>query len=223
MANYPVTGETIDAYEVKAADGWVYPTDAWSYASASTFTIAGDLTDRIGVGTKLKFTQTTAKYFYVLSASYSAPNTTVTIITNADYTLVNAAMTSVGYSNANSPVGFPQWFNWTPTVTGFSANPTGTAYRFHITGRACTILVYQLTPGTSNATTLTISAPVTNATTVYMIPSAYITDNSAALTAPGLVSINAASATINCYKTLAAGAWTGSGTKSINFQMVVEI
>jgi hypothetical protein len=113
-----------------------------TYASASTFTIAADVTSLIAIGDKIKLTQTTDKYFYVTAVSYGAPNTTVTVTGGTDYTLANAAITSPYYSKMTSPVGFPQWFNATaPTWVvatydnGSGGQPTTSEYRFCIVGR----------------------------------------------------------------------------------------
>jgi len=113
--------------------GWILSGDTWTYASATTFTISGDKTGVLSIGDKLKLTQTTVKYFYVVGVSYSSPNTTVTVTGGSDYTLANATITSPHYSHSSSPVGFPQWFNYTPT--GISATNVTLSGRFCINGR----------------------------------------------------------------------------------------
>lgn len=98
--------------------GWSPYSSTWTYASATTFTVSGDQTARFRTGTKIKLTQTTVKYFYVLSSSYAAPNTTVTITGGSDYSLANAAITSPNVSYMENPYGFPHWFNYASTVKG---------------------------------------------------------------------------------------------------------
>jgi len=90
-------------------------------------------------------------------------NTTLTVLGGDDYTLANAAITSPSYSKAETPQGFPQWFNWTPTFTGFSANPTSLFNRFTITGLTVTLMFRQVNAGTSNSTGFTMTAPVSAA------------------------------------------------------------
>ncbi len=123
-------------------DGWIAGSDTWTYASATTFTIAGvDRTALFKKGTKLKLTQTSAKYFYVTSSSFST-NTTVTVTGGSDYTLANAAITSPYYSYASNPQAFPHWFNWSPTVDWDSTDPSGTTTtitRFRVEGDTCYI------------------------------------------------------------------------------------
>lgn len=92
--------------------GWVPSSATWTYSSADspTFVISinADVTGSIGVGMRIKLTQTTAKYFIVTAmGSYSAGATLVTVYGGTDYTLANAAITSPCYSLAKAPFGFP--------------------------------------------------------------------------------------------------------------------
>jgi len=98
-------------------DGWIPAEETWTYASATTFTISGDKTSKYQKGDKIKLTQTSVKYFYIIGVSYSSPNTTITVTGGSDYSLANATITSPFYSKAESPQGFPLFFNWTTTVT----------------------------------------------------------------------------------------------------------
>lgn len=102
--------------------GWLASSGTWTYASADsptfTLTVNADVTSFIGVGNKIKLTQTTVKYFIVTAISYSSPNTTITIYGGTDYTLANAAISSPYYSYQKSPVGFPMSpAKWTVKVT----------------------------------------------------------------------------------------------------------
>jgi hypothetical protein len=129
--------------------GWLEAA-AWTYASASTFTVAGDVTTTYTKGTKLKWTQTTVKYGVVLSSAYSAGTglTTVTIAVNTDYVVTTPTAISANYySYEASPVGFPGYFNYTPawssqpptqpvlnngTLTGKYQILSGGQYIYHI-------------------------------------------------------------------------------------------
>lgn len=112
-------GVTVDSLLIKDGrvvhwDGWSSAEETWTYASATTFTIAGvDRTARYKKGTKIKLTQGTDKYFVVYSSSFST-NTTITIIPTTDYTLANAAITNPLYSYIEAPAGWPDWFNFDP-------------------------------------------------------------------------------------------------------------
>lgn len=105
-------------------DGWIPSSIPWSYASSTTFTISGDVRNLFPKGTKIKLTQTTTKYFYVIDATYASPNTTVTITGGNDYSLANASISDRYYSYAASPRGFPGYFNYTPTWTSTGTQPT---------------------------------------------------------------------------------------------------
>lgn len=115
------------------SDGYIDATDTWTYASASSFTIAGvDRTAKFPKGTRIRLTQTTDKYFYVTSSSFST-NTTVNITGGSDYSLANAAITSPRYSYIDCPQGFPQWFASTVTINSGLTLGNGTAVsRFSI-------------------------------------------------------------------------------------------
>ena len=122
--------------EIPGADtGWIADTAAWTYASATTLTITGDVTARFPVGTKVKLTQTTVKYFYVVSATYSAPNTTITLTGGSDYSLANAAITSPYYSYSSTPQGFPQAFNYAVTWANITVGAGTSSGKFIIIGR----------------------------------------------------------------------------------------
>lgn len=153
-------------------DGWIPVSETWTYASASTFTVVGDRTARYRTGTKLKWTQTTVKYGIVASSSYSAPNTTVTIITNNDYTIANAAITSPHVSHIDDPDGFPDWFNWTPTLSASgSMTWTSTSLNYAIYRCNGRTLFFQIsasgTTGGTASTDLRATWPITPDTTNY--------------------------------------------------------
>lgn len=151
--------------------GWYPFTPACTYASATTFTITGDYTSVLSPGMKLKLTNSTLKYFYVVSASYGAPNTTVTITGGTSYTLANAAITGVYLSRISNPQGFPQWFNWTPTITyaGGTTDPTSNTInhaRFSIVGRIVYFYINStVVRGSGDRVETQYTVPVTRADT----------------------------------------------------------
>lgn len=88
------------------ADGWHPSSETWTYASPDTFTIASaDYTSILTPGTKLKLTQTTAKYFVVAAVAFST-NTTVTVFSPSGYSLANAAITQPYFSHESMPAGW---------------------------------------------------------------------------------------------------------------------
>lgn len=163
---------------LQGTDGWYKDTDTWEYVSATSFRIVGkNVAIRFLKGTKIVLVQTSGKYFYVLGATYTGGNTVVTVTGGSNYSIANATITAAYYSYADSPQGFPQWFNWTPTLTGYSANPTYTVYRFNISGGNVYVSIREVTNGTSNATGISITLPVTAATItnqIWMYPAAFV-------------------------------------------------
>ena len=131
--------------EITNQTGWIPSPLTWTYASASSFTVVGDVTAILTKGTYLKFDQTTTKYAVVGSSSYSSPNTTVNIIVNTDYTIASAAITNPYYSYAANPQGWPGWFNYSPTWTASSSNPvlgSGTLLgRYFPSGKKITMFI----------------------------------------------------------------------------------
>jgi hypothetical protein len=121
-------------------DGWSPAVETWTYASASSFTVAGDQTVKYSKGARLKFTQTTTvKYAVVISSSYSSPNTTVNILVNTDYTITNDTISANYISYAINPRGYPGWFAVAaPTFTGIDngsgGQPTVTEHRARVDG-----------------------------------------------------------------------------------------
>lgn len=107
--------------------GWSIPTftGTWTYASASTFTVAGvDVTSSFPKGAKIRLTNSTLKYFYVVDSSFST-DTTITVSGGTDYTLANTTISDPYISYADSPIGFPQWFNYTPTFSNVTLGNGG--------------------------------------------------------------------------------------------------
>lgn len=121
--------------------GWEDANETWQPASATTITVPSGATNKYAVGDKIRLIQANAtKYFYVIGVA----STTLTITGGSDYTLTFAAPTTTDaimnptYSHVASPVGFPQWLNWTTTVTpatGAITSYTVNYSKFIITSR----------------------------------------------------------------------------------------
>lgn len=190
-------------------DGWVAANETWTYASATTFTCSANLIAQIQTGDKLKLTQTTIKYFSVVSTS----GTTVTLTGGTDYTLANAAITAPFYSHEASPAGFPTWFAYTATITGNSATPTNNCY-FAVDGHSCTF-IFNIS-GTSNATGFAASIPIT-AFTLSGYQSVVIfdsVDNGTAGTGSEHAAVASGGTTIIFAHNDNNSGWTSSGAKA---------
>jgi len=212
-----------------AADGWVDPSQTWTYASPSTLTIAGDQTAIYAKGDKLKCTNSTLKYFYVIGVSYSAGTglTTLTVTGGSDYSLANAAITANYYSKEVTPNGFPQWFNWSPTYGGFTATvPTNVVHRFSLIGTTCFLEITETTDGTSNASSFTLTAPIISATISNQswFGNARVTDNGLTTSTDCFATIGSNTTTISFFKSgSATGFLTSGGKKCRNCFLSYEI
>ncbi|HBE80357.1 MAG TPA: hypothetical protein DDW65_21625 [Firmicutes bacterium] len=168
------------------------------------------------------------KYFYVASISYSSPSTTISLAAGIDYLVANAAISSPHYSKVESPIGFPDWFNWTPTHIGFSTIPSNMFAQFRMSGRTVFLNYTPGTAGVSNATTYTISLPtnlpaatITNGQ--WTAPLGYTYNASAIVTTPGRWVIASAGTLVTLYLNCGVGTWTASSNKMAHFQAYYPI
>lgn len=220
---YKLNSSGTEELATTGIDGWTQSTDTWTYASATTFTISSvDRTSTFTPGTRIKLTQTTAKYFVVVSSSYST-NTTVTVTGGSDYSLANAAITSPYYSYQANPQGYPGWFNYTVTWGGFSSDPSSVTSKFSVVGRACYVQILPASVGTSNAQTMTISLPIAAVTRQDGIPGGMAHDNGTSQTTTAVVNVAAASATASVYPAPNQGNWTNSGNKMAQLSFFYQI
>lgn len=206
-----------NAATVPGLDGWIAANETWTFASAGTFTVAGDVTSKYAKGDRVKLTQTTAKFFVVLNVTHAAGTSTVTVTGGADYSLANAAIESPYFSKAVSPVGFPQWFALSVGFTGFSSNPSGFLARFAIVGRTCHVKFRGPNSGTSNSTAFTITgAPVAAAATPANFSwLGYFWGIDAGTAQTQWLVIDPGASTFVCAKNGSGTGWTNSGAKGL--------
>lgn len=205
-------------------DGWLLAANVWTRVSNTQFTVALDATTWLFPGVKIKWKESgTQKYGVVATSSFAGGTTTVNLIGTTDY--VMAASPDAGTANHSpnaSPQGFPVSFAYTPTITGYSANPTNTAYQWRTNGRTITITIAETTNGTSNATTKTYTLP-TNVTARTLtnqswIGQSQITNNGS--TTGANVRIASAATTISAFASFSGGAWTASGNAKVDYANV---
>lgn len=112
----------------------------------------------------------------------------------------------------------PTWQNWTPTLTGWSADPAGGLYRYAQIGKVVICKIRQPNSGTSNATTKTMLAPVLSANVSSMFWRGFGQgiDNGTTLTGPITAYIGANSTTIEFRSNFADATWTASGNCRIS-------
>ena len=144
-------------------DGWVSANETWTYATANTITVPSGAAAKYQKGDRIKWTQTTVKYGVIITVA----DTVLTIAINNDYVVTNAAISANYYSHELNPLGYPTWFNYTPTsITWTGGTPPSGAgsskkYVFKVDGMSCTVSLYieGFTPGASN-TNVTATLPI---------------------------------------------------------------
>jgi hypothetical protein len=134
------SGSTLNITEYMRT-GWIPINDTWSYLSASAITVPTGAVNRYAVGNKIKLTQTTVKYFYIIDVT----NTVLQVAAGDEYSIANAPITNPNYSLADTPVNFPQSFTYTPvwTATGGSVGGGNTTLKaeFSVNNRICTYAI----------------------------------------------------------------------------------
>ena len=144
-------------------DGWIPVSDTWTYKTATTITVPSGAASIYKVGMGIRLTQTTVKYFYIVGVA----DTVLTITGGSDYTLANATISAVSYTNTPATaIGFPNTFNYTPVVTyaGNNTDPTGWTSlngSFSIGGNIATVMITgQLNRGSGDRAYVAFSPPV---------------------------------------------------------------
>lgn len=151
------------AVETTALDGGWIGSSGWLYLSASTFSVPGDVSAVFVKGTRLKWVQTSLKYGVVVSSVYAAGVTTVTIFITSDYILANAAISQAYFSQLAQPAGFPDWFSWSPTWTGFTVGNATVTAKYAVLGAKLFYNVY-VSLGSTSAVTGDVSLTMPAAT-----------------------------------------------------------
>ena len=153
-----------------ADTGWISPGETWTYNNATSVVLygVGDIREKYPIGCKIKFVQTTIKYFYLIGATMSGADLILTLSGGSDYTVANAEITSNYLSYASTPQGFPQWFNYVPSLNTDDADLSGyDLAKFAIVGRLCTIeFIANNRNITGSAGSIKIGLPVTTSLAV---------------------------------------------------------
>lgn len=208
--------DELETNDSNIKNGWAVVDASWSYASSTTITVPSGAASAYQKGDKLKLDNATTKYFNIVGVA----DTVLTVTGGSDYTVANSAISNIYISRADKPFGWPTHFNWVPTLTGFSADPTSTRYLFQIINAYCIVNVRQGGTGTSNATSFTMTPPLTAATIsngLWGTLCWQTFDNSAEQSTPGRAFIASAGSSITIQKTVASGTWTASGGKMVSF------
>lgn len=125
----------------------------------------------------------------------------------------------------NGRLGRNTWTDWTPKQTGFSTPMTIATSRYIVIGRLC---IWRFRPtfgsGVSDATTLTLTAPIANGQPYdihFTVP--IMVDNGSTKTTQGMGRMAASSNLIEFFTTPAGGTWTASNSKNVAFTFAYEV
>lgn len=182
VTNAKILDNTIVAEDKIASDsGWREVTDSWAYASATTITVPTDATTKYSVGDKIRLTQSAAvKYFYVTAVAA----TVLTVTGGSDYTVANSAISAISYSKAESPLGFPDWFNYTPTWANLTVGNATVTALFSMSGKTVTGTISYIHGTTSSVgASPTFTLPVTASSrysNTYSLGTVYMEDSGVA-------------------------------------------
>lgn len=162
---------------------------------------------------------TTSQYYAAVNGTAPAATDECVVIGRFAATLslsgTSHLWTVPTYTNINlihQPVYKTRWLSYTPTITGYSANPTNSIYEYYVDENIVKIMFSENTAGTSNATTKTYTMPFTSlATTYYQYNPALPgpTDNGTTVAA-GFVYLANNANSMSFHKSTAAN-WTASG------------
>jgi len=159
-----------------SSNGWSAFTGTVTYVGAGTIGVGTADFSSLSVGDKLKLTQGTATLYQYIS---SLSGTIAVVSGGSDYVVGTAAITSPFFSHELTPVGFPQWFNFTATPTGMSGY---TVAYFSIIGREVSVVFGANNKSVTSTTVITVPLPISTtfdlllwwaAGYVWYVPSTY--------------------------------------------------
>lgn len=161
---------TLERPQSSGSNGWLKITDGlWSYASATTITVPSGAASIYDVGDQVRLKQGGAyKYFYVITVA----DTLLTVTGGSNYSVADAAITDAAFSKGGG-VGYPGWFNWTPTYSASGSmtytNVTTSLAIFTISRRILILrLLFSGTTGGTASNFIKITAPVPISVTGYI-------------------------------------------------------
>ena len=203
-----LTNKTLTSPVIQVYDGWQNVNATWTYASATTITVPSGAAALYQKGDKFKLTaNSVVLQGYIITVA----DELLTVVGDA---LTNHTFTANYYSHASNPIGFPNYFSWTPVLDGFSTNPSVSTYTFSLNGTVCHVEISQGEDGTSDATNFTITLPISFGGVGDVWGACGFTkDNGANLAGAGYRISAASSTLVTIYSDMTTGAWTASGAK----------
>lgn len=115
------------------------------------------------------------------------------------------------------------WIPYTPTLAGYSADPTIVRSAYFRVGKMIHFHFTTGSSGTSNATTKTITLPFNAPSAVVIGMTLANINNGTVATTPGLVVSRAGSNIADVYRDLSLAVWTASSTSRFSFNIVYHM
>ena len=184
-------------------DGWISANETWTYASATTITVPSGAASKYQKGDKFKLT---ANSVVLQGYIVGVADTVLTVVGDA---LTNHTFTANYYSKAENPQGFPDWFNYTPTLTDGADLSGFTIAQFSLKGKVCFLNFIADAKNVTTSGTVQITLPIAHKSGKAYLVTSQLHDGSAWI---GNTHCFVTGEHINVYKTAAAGGWTGTET-----------
>lgn len=128
--------DVINKLQLQSETGWFQVPSfvTATYVSPNSFTLTGDWTSVISKWDKVKALNPTLKQGYVSFTSLASNVTTVGFNGGSDHLLASGSMTSLYFSKASTPSGFPSQFNYGVTLSNVNVGNGTLVGRFSIVG-----------------------------------------------------------------------------------------
>ena len=196
--------ERLQVKEKPDKTGWIPVSGIWTYASATTITVPSGAANIYSVGMGIRLTANgVVKQAYIIKVE----NTLLTIAGDA---LTNYTFSAISYApNPATAIGFPVWFNYTPTYSQATLVTAGGTFsmRYSVVGKTVFIRLraWNCTLS-SGGTHIGISLPITPRADPDVL-SVNIFKGT-----PSICSLDSANTVLQVFSSIGLGSFTGSET-----------
>ena len=204
--------ERLQVKEKPDKTGWIPVSGTWTYASATTITVPSGAANIYSVGMGIRLTANgVVKQAYIIKVEN-------TLLTIAGDVLTNHTFSAISYApNPATAIGFPVWFNYTPTYSQATLVTAGGTFsmRYSVIGKTVFIRLraWNCTLS-SGGTHIGISLPITPRADpdVLSVNILWVTGT------PSVCSVHSANTVLQVFSSIGLGSFTGSET-NIDFSV----